>query len=201
MVLSLNEEIQILINSGLTPTELFIVRLLFIAADGDLKPLSNYISNTTNGKNVLLEALEGLREKRIINSTFKIPETGQSLNIKNIPFNKNFIKMYVRESNEMGKELFDSYPPFITINGKMFSIRNFTRASLFSLEDFCLYYSKSIKASGYTHDRIMELLNYAKENNLIHYSILEFISSQKYKEIEYIRDSGEVNNYQNSELL
>ena len=39
--LSLNEEIQIYINSGLTPTELFILRLLFLASDGDSKYLIN----------------------------------------------------------------------------------------------------------------------------------------------------------------
>lgn len=47
----------------------------------------------------------------------------------------------------------------------------------------------------------MEALEYAKENNLINYSILEFISSRKWEEIEYIRNSGNVNGYNNSELL
>ena len=37
--LSLNEEINIYLQSGLTPTELFIVRLLFLAIDGDSQPL------------------------------------------------------------------------------------------------------------------------------------------------------------------
>ncbi len=48
--LSLNEEATILINSGLTPTESFIVRLLLIAVEGDTKPLVNYISNISDGK-------------------------------------------------------------------------------------------------------------------------------------------------------
>ena len=47
----------------------------------------------------------------------------------------------------------------------------------------------------------MEALEYAKENNIINYSILEFVSSQKWNEIEYIRDSGDVAGYKNSELL
>ena len=47
----------------------------------------------------------------------------------------------------------------------------------------------------------MEALAYGKENNLINYSIIEFIASRKYLEIEYIRDSGNVNGYSNSELL
>ena len=199
--LSLNEEINILANNGITPNELFILRLIFLASDGNAKPLIKYLTDLTNGKQILREVLNSLMEKKVINNTFKIPKEGESLNFKTIPFNKNFIKYYIRESNEIGKEFFDAYPPFITIHGKLFSIKNFTKAGLFSLEDFCLHYAKSIKNSGVTHERIMEDLEFAKANNLINYSILEFIASKKYLEIEYIRDSGNVNGYNNSELL
>jgi len=199
--LSLNEEINIYINSGLTPTELFILRLIFLAIDDDIKPLSKYISGTTNGKNVLRLTLISLQEKKVINSTFNIPKEGEVLNFKNIPFNKNFIKMYIRESNDLGKEFFDAYPPFISINGKMCSIKNFTKAGLFTMEDFCLYYSKAIKNASVTHERVMEALEYGKENNLINFSILEFVSSRKWEEIDYIRNSGNINGYNNSELL
>lgn len=47
----------------------------------------------------------------------------------------------------------------------------------------------------------MENLEFAKEHNLINYSIIEFLASQKWLEIEYIRNSGNVNGYNNSELL
>jgi hypothetical protein len=199
--LNLNEEINIYINSGLTPTELFILRLLFLAIDGEHKYLINYLSNVSEGKKLFKAVLESLKNKKVINSTFKIPGEGEVLNYKNIPINKNFIKSYVRESNEIGKELFDEYPPFININGKMCSIKNFTKANLFSLEEFCLYYAKSIKNAGVTHERVMDALRYAKEHNIINYSIIEFIASMKYLEIEYIQTSGNINGYQNSELL
>ena len=90
---------------------------------------------------------------------------------------------------------------FITINNKVVSIKNFTKAGLFSFEDFCLYYAKNIKNSGVTHERIMELLEIAKSSNLINYSILEFIASKKWQEIEYILNSGDINGYHNSELI
>lgn len=199
--LSLKEEINIYINSGLTPTELFILRLLQLAIDGDPSDLVNYLSNTTDGKIILRKVLESLKEKKVILSSFKVPCEGESLNFKNIPFNKNFIKMYIRESNLLGKELFDAYPPFININGKMCSIKNFTKAGLFTFEEFCLYYAKSIKSAGVTHERVMEAVEFGKEHNLLNYSILEFIASHKWEEIEYIRESGNVNGYNNSELL
>lgn len=199
--LSLNEEINIYIDSNLTPTELFILRLLYLAVDGNTAFLSNYVSNTSNGKEVLKAVLKSLVEKQVINSTFKMPQEGEALNIKNIPFNKNFIKKYLKESNELGKELFNAYPAFVNIKGKLCSIRNFTKANLFSLEDFCYFYSKSIKNASVTHDRVMEALEFGKSNNLVNYSIIEFIASQKWLEIEMIRDSGDVNGYNNSELL
>ena len=199
--LSLSEEINIYINSGLTPTELFVLRLLFLAVDGEPKYLINYISNVYKGKELFRSVLESLKDKKIINSIFKVPQEGEVLNYKNIPINKIFIKNYIRESNEIGKQLFDAYPPFININGKMCSIKNFTKANLFSLEDFCNYYAKSIKNAGVTHERVMEALEFGKEHNLINYSIIEFIASMKYQEIEFIRSSGNINGYNNSELL
>ena len=199
--LSLNEEIDIYVHSGLTPTELFITRLLFLAIDGDSEPLRKYLNGVKNGKIHFKNVLISLKEKKVILSSFNIPNEGETLNFKNIPFNKNFMKAYIRESNDLGKEFFDAYPPFININGKLVSIRNFTKAGLFSFEDFCLFYAKSIKNAGITHERIIEDIEFAKEHSLIHYSILEFVASKKWEEIEYIRDSGDVNGYNNSELL
>ena len=199
--LSLNEEINIYIHSGLTPTELFVVRLLFLAIDGDSEPLKKYLNGVKDGKVHFKNLLISLKEKKIILSSFNIPNEGDTLNFKNIPFNKNFMKSYIRESNELGKEFFDAYPPFININGKLVSIRNFTRANLFSFEDFCLFYAKTIKNANVTHERILEDISFGKEHGLIHYSVLEFLASRKWEEIEYIRDSDNINGYNNSELL
>jgi hypothetical protein len=199
--LSLKEEINIYINSGLTPTELFILRLLFLAIDGEQQHLLNYLTNISNGKQLLRSVLTSLLEKKVINSTFKIPQEGESLNYKNIPFNKNFTKMYIRESNEIGKEFFDAYPPFINISGKLCSIKNFTKAGLFSFDDFCIFYAKQLKSSSVAHERVMEALLFGVEKNLINYTIVEFLASKKWEEIEYIKGSGNVNGYNNSELL
>jgi hypothetical protein len=199
--LSLDEEISIYINSQLTPTELFILRLLFLANEGKSQYLINYVTNISNGKELLRQTLQNLITKKAINSTFKIPKEGETLNFQDIPFNKNFLKMYIRESHEIGKELFDLYPPFININGKLVSIKNFTKAGLFSFDDFCNFYAKQIKNANVTHERVINALQFAIDNNLIHYSILEFISSHKWIEIEYIQNSGNVNGYNNSELL
>lgn len=169
--LSLKEEISIYINSGLTPTEFFILRLILLGVDGNSELLFNYLNNIKDGKTLFRQTLITLKEKKIILSSFKIPDEGSSLSLTDIQFNKNFIKMYIRESNVIGKELFDAYPPFININGKLCSIKNFTKAGLYSFEEFCLYYSKAIKNSCITHEKVLELLLFGVENNLISYSI------------------------------
>ncbi len=199
--LSLKEEINIYINSGLTPSELFILRLLFLAQDGDTSLINNYISNADNGKEVFKVVLKSLQNKGIILASFKMPKEGETLKYTDIPINKNFVKKFIKESNQIGKEFFDAYPPFIYINGKMASIKNITKAGLFSIDEFCFFYGRQLKLSSVKHERVMEALEYGKEHNLINYSILEFIASQKWNEIEYIRSSGEVAGYQNSELL
>lgn len=169
--LELQEQINLYIESGITPTELFFIQLLLLASDDYPKYLVNYVSNTSGAKQLFKNTLQSLLDKGVINSTFSIPKDGESLNFKTIPFNKNFIKKYFKEGHLAGKELFDEYPPFISINGKLCSIRNFTKAGLFSLEDFCVYYSKSIKKLKTSHERVMEALRFGKEYGLINYSI------------------------------
>ena len=199
--ISLQEELNILIDSNLTPTELFVLRLLYLANDDSPQFLINFVGNFSGGKILLRQVLESLIEKKAINSTYTIPKEGESLTVKNIPFNKNFLKKYIRESSSLAKELFDEFPAFINIGGKLCSIKNFTKANLFSFEEFSVYYAKSIKNASTTHERVMEALRFGKEKNLINYSIIEFIASRKYEEIESIRSSGNVNGYNNSELL
>lgn len=199
--LSLREEIDICVNSGLTPTELFILRLLFLAIDGDSSLLVDYLSNIKDGKVLFRNVLVSLQEKKVILSGFKIPDEGESLKFDKIPINKNFIKMYLRESNELGKELFEKYPMFMFINNKMASIRNITKGGFFSLDDFSRYYAKQIKLNKVTHDKVMSSLEDGINNNLIRYSLLEFIASQKWNEIDYIMNSGNIAGYDNTEML
>lgn len=199
--LSLNEEINLYSSSGLTPTELFVFRLLHLAFEGDSELLIKYISNTGGGSDLLIVVLQSLVDKKVIKNSFKVPNKGDTLDFRKIPFNKNFINKYIKESHTAGKEFFDAYPPFINIRGKMCSIKNITKARLYSMEEFCFYYNKAIKTSKVTHSYVMNRLEFAKENELISYSITEFIASRKWQELEVIENSGDINGYKNSELI
>lgn len=198
---SIEEEVNIYIKSGLSPNELFITELLLLAAAGDSAPFIKYISNISDGKELLRNTLVSLQTKKVIKMSYKIPGPGEALSFRSIPFNKNFLNTYKRESHLLGKEFFEAYPPFININGKMCSIRNITKAGLYSIEEFCIFYAKAIRSSTFKHSDIMSILEWAKEETLVSVSIVEFIASHKWEELEIIKNSGDINGYKNSDLL
>lgn len=89
----------------------------------------------------------------------------------------------------MGQELFNEYPPFITINGKVFSLRNIAK-KFYSLDDFYFYYSSNIGHNPEKHKEVMELLKWGKENDLIRVGILEFVASHKWDELKYLKENN-----------
>ena len=58
------------------------------------------------------------------------------------------------------------------INGKLYSLNNFAKRFV-NLDEFAFYYSTSIKHSLETHKKVMEMLKYGKEHDLIRFGILE----------------------------
>ena len=57
----------------------------------------------------------------------------------------------------MGQELFNEYPPFLSINGRLMSLRNIAK-KFYSLDDFYFYYSSTIGHNSDKHKEIMELV-------------------------------------------
>ena len=58
-----------------------------------------------------------------------------------------------------------------------------------SLEDFYYFYAKSINFDAVKHAEIMNLLEWANKNsNFLNFSILEFVISHKWIEIQLIKD-------------
>lgn len=200
---SFNEDLNIMTKYNINPNELFFIKTLRLAQEGDSSYIIKYMNNINGSSDDCINILKSLQEKSVILKSFKLPKKGDSLDFGDIPFNKNFLKSIITLSNVAGKELFDKYPKFIQIKGTIFSLRNIGKFGLHSLEDFCLFYNKTIKSSAITHEKIMELLSFAVENDLINYGICEFISSHKWEEIEEVQNGNiEINGcYNNTELL
>lgn len=138
-----------------------------------------------NGQDRIKQIVESLKEKSIILKTYN-PET---VDINNIPFNKNFIKRYYKCSGELGQELFEAYERYAYINGKYFSLRNFSKR-FSSFQELFFFYSSQIQHNPSKHKEILEIVQWAKENNLLKFGIVEFIVSHKWNELKELRESG-----------
>ena len=77
-----------------------------------------------------------------------------------------FVKDFYKCSFELGKELFEIYPMFGIINGETVGIRSVSK-KFDSLEDFYRFYGKSIRWNPDKHKEILELVEWAKENNIL----------------------------------
>lgn len=195
LTLNLEEEVSILDRYRLTPTELFLIRVLLILQDDNNEELfCNYIRTLKTAGISLRNNLISLQDKSIILKTCKIPEEGQEFDPYSLQINKNFIKNLYKCSFELGKELFDEYPPVATINNSYVSLRGVSK-HFDSLEDAFIKYGKSIKWNPEIHSEIMELIKIAKEHNLINQSLGSFIVNNGWHDLKAIieGEGGNIN--------
>ena len=172
-----------MITYSLTADELLLIYLTFLAQSEEGHPeyLAKWFSN--GGKAKLKDLFNSLKEKGIIHKDYNPTQYTPD----DIEFNKNFLKSWLKNSGKMGKELFDAYPPFLNINGKMVPLRTF--AKKFNCPDeLFFHYSSQIKHNPQTHADVMDILNWAKEHNQINFGITEFICSHKWEDLKYLKD-------------
>ena len=171
----------------LTADELLLIYLTFLARDEEGH--SEYFSQWFNegGKKQLKILFDSLKTKGIIHKNYN-PDTY----IPNeIEFNKNILKTWPKYSLSFGKELFDSYPPFININGKYVPLKDISKRFA-SLDDFFFFYSSQIGHSLEKHKEVMSILNWAKENGYLNFGILNFTISRQWESLKQLKDNPEI---------
>ena len=92
-------------------------------------------------------------------------------------------------TGELGKELYDAYPTHMSLNGRNIFLKNHIKKFL-DVEDVYFWYAKTIGHSIEYHKFVLDTLAWAKEHNLIQFSLLEFIGSQKWLDLDYMRKNG-----------
>ena len=197
--LSIDREIEFMIKYELTSDELFIMKLIWFAQDGHPEYFSKFFSQAQLG-NSIIDLLTSLQNKGIINQTYKIPEKGEGFlsKINDVDFNKNVLKSFMQHSQDLGMELFENYPAFTTINGRVFSLRNITKL-YHSLDEMCWAYGKSIKWNPAKHLEVLEILDWAKETNNLQNGICAFIEERQWEMLEQVRN-GETDTFNTYEL-
>ena len=105
----------------------------------------------------------------------------------------------MQHSQDLGMELFMAYPSTTTINNRVFSLRNIAKVYS-SMDDFCFAYGKIIKFNPEKHKEIMDILEYAKEINLIKSGIVDFVISMKWLDYAEMKQHA-ISEIDNIELL
>lgn len=193
LTLTLEEEISILDKYGLTPNELLVLRVLLLFQDDQEEELLQRLLVTLKRVSIQLrEVLIELQKKEIILKSYKIPKQGEVFDPLSIPINKNFIKNLYKSSFELGKELFEVYPQFGTIQGNVIPLRGVSK-KFDSLEQAYFKYGKSIGFNPEKHERIIELVQWAKDNNILNCSLASFIVNNGWHDLEALKN-GDVAN-------
>lgn len=202
LTLTLEEEISLLDRYGLTPNELLVIRILLILQDDNEEELFQRLIVTFKHINLSLrEVLEQLQKKEIILKSYKLPSVGSKFDPYSIPINKNFIKNLYKSSFEMGKELFEAYPQFGSINNTVVPLRTIAK-KFDSLEQAYFRYGKAIGWNPEKHNHILELVKWASDMNLLNMSLASFIVNNSWLDLEALKngDSGNIN-YETIKML
>lgn len=194
----IEKEIDFMIEYQLTADELFTIKLVFYAHEGHPELMSRFFDQGQL-TNELRDIIKSLQEKQVILKSYKIPEKGSVFNPSDVEFNKVCLKKLYQHSMDLGMELFEAYPPYTTIDGRVFSLRNITKLYR-SLDELCWRYGKVIKWDLDTHQKVMDLLQYATENDLIRSGICDFIESKQWQTIQVMKDN-EIGSYNGFELV
>ena len=195
LTLNLEEEISILSKYKITPNELTFIKTLLILQDEENEDLfKDYIESLYVCNVKLREILISLQKKEIILKSYKIPSEGESFDPYSIPFNKNFIKSLYKSSFELGKELFEIYPQMTVINGSLVTLRGVSK-HFDSLEACYFRYGKAIGWNQERHEKVLDLIKWAKERDIIKQSLSSFVINNSWLDLEAIRngDSGNYN--------
>lgn len=134
--------------------------------------------------------LVSLQNKNIVLKNYKIPEKGQPFDPYSIQLNKNFVKQLYKSSFELGKELFDAYPQMAYINGSAVMLRGVSK-HFNSLEDCYFRYAKSIGFNKDKHNEIIELVNWAKETNVLNKSLGAFVVDNSWLDLQSLREGND----------
>lgn len=196
LTLTLEQEITLLDKYRLTSSELMLIRTLLILQEDSIEDLfADYISTFKDAGLNLRNMLINLQEKGVLLKTCKIPKEGEEFDPYSLSINKNFIKNLYKCSFELGKELFEVYPQFTTLsNGATVALRGVSK-HFNSLEDAYFKYSKYIRWNQEVHNEIIELVKWAKEQNLICCSLSSFIINNGWLDLKSMKEGNTDINY------
>lgn len=181
---TIEEDLQIMQQCDIDIEELFLAKLIFLAQEdnGRQSHIIDYFLKCKHTK-IPLEMLTILGDKGVLVKK-SLPKSGDKFIADNLKFEDKFLKRWFVYAHVAGKELMSEYPNYLTTNsGELLPAKNITKTYV-SLEAMYADYSKSIRHSMDAHQKVLNLLDWAKKNNLIKFGIAEFVASRKWESLE-----------------
>ena len=192
-VFNLEEHIVMLDKYKITSDELLFITIILLIQEGDVNPYINlYFSLPVSCRGNVRDILLSLQTKQVITKEYKIPPSGTKFIPEDIIFNKNFTKTFYRGSFWIGKELFEIYPISTVVNGIEYKLRRVSK-KFNSLEDAYKAYGKAISWKPDVHQKIIQLIEWGKENNYQFTTLDDFIVDNDWLNIEAMKDNGKLN--------
>lgn len=191
--IDIERQLNIMKLHSLTAEEWLLTELFMMALDEPKR--SSYLSvylNECKKDRLSLEIIQTLKDKGVFSKDTKIPVSGDTFRLENFKLSGTFLNNYFKSALEAGDELFQAYPQCVAIGEKIVSLTNITKGGYQHQEDFFAKYNKQIRYSRSKHEEVLELLTWAKEHNLIHYGIVEYVTCKKWEEHARMRDSGDI---------
>lgn len=184
----------------INPNELLLLEIILIAQEDDEPEIvREYFSSRVRARGFTTELLVGLRDAGVINKTYKIPEKGSTFNPLDVSLNKTMVKDFYKCSFDLGRELWETYPLFGIVNNTQVGLRGVSK-KFDTIEDFYRFYGRTIRWKPEAHNQIIELVNWAKEHNILCTTIANFVIDHKWEELKALKEEGGVN-YDSMRLL
>ena len=185
----MHTELILMDQYKLDPNELFCIKVILLAQEGEYEYLQNY-AQILNGKLRLI--LTTLQSKGIIIKAYKIPKEGTPFIPEDVQFNQNFLKKYYRSAFSMGEELFYTYPQSAVVQGQVFNLRTVSK-KFDSLEDAFGKYAKQIKNNPELHQQIIDDIKWGIENGYNFTTLDRFIVDRAYESLHSMRLGENIN--------
>lgn len=193
LFLTIDEELVLLEKYQLSPNELFTIRMLLLAKEEYAEEyMFRFLAIPEEMRGDVRETLISLQGKGVILKSYKIPKKGEVFCPEDVPFNQAFLRNFFRASFEMGKELYDSYPPETIVNGISYKLRRISK-KFYSMEDAYRAYGKAINWNPERHQEVLKLVNWGANNGYQFTTLDDFIVDNDWNNIKLMKERNSVN--------
>lgn len=189
----LDEELGFMERYNLTPAELLLIKMILIAQEGPdgFDYVKKYFNLSEDIRGNAIDLLNELQAKQVITKEYEIPEKGGKFAPAEVTFNKNFMKAFFRNSFDMGKELYETYPVSTVVNGVEYKLRRVSK-KFDTLEQAFFHYGKYIGWNPDKHREVISLVEAGKRSGYQFSTLDSFIVDNDWNNLEALNRSGQL---------